>query len=422
MTAYTMLWLVVGISFALTLIRYIIKKPSNLFIAYLQDFIGVLFILSSFVKGVDPLGFSYKLDEYFEVFADVTKNVSWFSSLMEDFRHISLYLSIFMIVLEMLLGWMLIFGLWMKITSWLLLLLMLFFTFLTAFSLFTGRITDCGCFGDAIKLTNAETFWKDVALTLLILIIFFYQKKLMPLFPKAVNLLLIIGVAGSLFLPLYCYNYLPVIDFRPYKIGNNIREMMSIPPGAPRDSVVTNMIYKDKNSGAEAGYTMKDLPWQDSVWMANHEFVRQESKVVKEGFKPKITDFKIWNDDQPDITSEVLDNPDYNLWIVAYDINQTNREAFNKIAVLARECQQHNIKVIGLTSSSYSVTDALRHEANADFPFYYSDGVVLKTIIRANPGVVLLKGGTVIGKWHYHCTPTYEKLNKKYFKGNEKSK
>lgn len=415
MTASAMLWLVIGVSLALTLVRYFLKKQSNFFIAYLQDFIGVLFILSSFVKGVDPLGFSYKLDEYFEVFADMTKNIAWFSSLMEDFKHISLFLSVFMIVLEMLLGWMLIFGLRMKVTSWLLLLLMVFFTFLTAFSLITGRITDCGCFGDAIKLTNAETFWKDVALTLLVLVIFYYQKKITPLFPKVSSTLLMAGIAVSLLIPLYCYNYLPVIDFRPYKIGNNIREMMSIPPGAPRDSVVTEMIYKDKNSGEESGYTMKDLPWQDSVWMANHEFVRQENKMIREGYKPKITDFKIWSDDAPDVTSEILDNPDYNLWIVAYDITQTSQSSFNKIVTLANECEKHNVKIVGLTSSSYEIVDKFRHDVGAAFPFYYSDGTVLKTIVRANPGIVLLKGGTVIGKWHYHCTPTYEKLNKKYF-------
>src|SRR5258706_5897893 len=149
----------------------------KIFLRVVAILVGALFIFSGFVKAVDPLGFSYKLDEYFDVFADATKSLAWFSSLMIWFKTISLWLSVFMIVLEMALGWMLIFGIRMRLTTWLMLLLILFFTFLTGYAWYTGKITDCGCFGDAIKLTPSETFYKDIALTILIVLIFIYYKK-----------------------------------------------------------------------------------------------------------------------------------------------------------------------------------------------------------------------------------------------------
>jgi len=415
MNLYTFTIVVAVIALVITAVKYFFKRPDNLLLCYFQDFAGVLFIYSGFLKAVDPLGFSYKLEEYFEVFEEYTASAGFIASLMSYCHDHALILSVFMTMLEMSLGWNLIFGIWMKLTSWLMLLLILFFTFLTAFSWYTGKITDCGCFGDAIKLSNAETFYKNIVLTAIVLYIFLLHRKITPVFGKLwTNILLIIGVAGSLYLQIYCLRNLPLIDFRPYKIGNDIREEMSIPPGAPRDSIVTELIYKDKNTGEEKGFTMKDLPWQDSVWMANHEFARQENVVVKQGFKPKITDFKVWSDDSPDITTQILDTAGYKIWIIAYDLTKTDVRNFKNIVTLANECEKNNIQVIGLTSSSYETADHLRHELNATFPFYYCDGTVLKTMIRSNPGVMLLNQSKVISLWHYNNTPTFEQLKKKY--------
>src|SRR6185295_9155139 len=272
--------------------------------------VGAFFIFSGFVKAVDPLGFSYKLDEYFEVFADSTKEISWLSSFMIWFKSISLFLSVFMIVLEMALGWMLIFGIWMQLTSWLMLLLILFFTFLTGFSWSTGKITDCGCFGDAIHLSNAETFYKDVALTLLIILIFVYRKKITPLFPKTLsNIMMVIGLGASLFLPVYCLRHLPIIDFRPYKIGNNIREEMTLPPGSTPTIYKTVLTYKNKSTGEMKDYPSDNFPWNDSVWVANWEFVSTKNELIQQGDKPKITDFKVWDNENTDMTTAVLDEP-----------------------------------------------------------------------------------------------------------------
>jgi len=404
----------------------------KIFMRVLAILVGALFIFSGFVKGVDPLGFSYKLDEYFDVFADATKSIGWISALMIWFKSISLFLATFMIVLEMALGWMLIFGIRMRLTSWLMLLLILFFTFLTYYSWYTEKITDCGCFGDAIKLTPAETFYKDVVLTLLIVIIFIYHKEITPIFGKTgSDMMMVLGLGLSIYLPVYCLRHLPIIDFRPYKIGNNIREEMSLPPGSRADQYVSILNYKDKSNGQVGSYVMvtqgedqqpwfqergfKALPWQDSVWMSNHEFVDSKSELVEPGEKPKITDFKVWDDKNNDLTAAVLDDPkSYHFWVVAYDMNHANQQSFEKLNALAAASEKNNIQFVALTATPYSELDPIRHELNAAFPFYYADGTVLKTIVRANPGLVLLKGPVVVAMWHYNDLPTFDEVKKKY--------
>ena len=380
--------------------------------------VGILFIFSGFVKGVDPLGFSYKLDEYFDVFADSTKQIGWLSSLMIGFKSISLFLSVFMIVLEMALGWMLIFGIHMRLTSWLMLLLILFFTFLTGFSWYTGKITDCGCFGDAIHLTNAETFYKDVALTVLIVLIFFNYKKIIPVFPKTLsNVMMVIGLGASVFLPVYCLRHLPIIDFRAYKIGNNIREEMTLPPGATPTIYKTMLTYKNKSTDEMKDYPSDNFPWNDSVWVATWEFVSTKNELVQQGDKPKITDFKVWDNNNTDMTAAVLDEPaGYHFWVVAYDMDDANKKAFVKLNDLAKESDKNKIQFVALTATPYEQLDPIRHDLNAAFPFYYSDGTVLKTIIRANPGLVLLKGPVVKAMWHYNDLPTWDKVERKYLK------
>jgi uncharacterized membrane protein YphA (DoxX/SURF4 family) len=433
-TFYSVLAQIAGLALIITLLRYFLAKPSNILLCYLQNFIGVFFIYSGFVKAVDPLGFSYKLEEYFEVFAESAAGISWLISLLLWFKGLSLALSVFMTVLEMALGWMLIFGIFIRLTTWLMLLLILFFTFLTGYSWYTGKITDCGCFGDAIHFTNAETFWKDVALTVLILIIFFYRRKITPVFrPVGSNIMMVIGVAASIYLPVYCLRHLPIIDFRPYAIGNNIRKQMTLPPGVQPDQYVSILIYKDKTSGKEGKYVMisnnenqqpwfkdrglRPLPWQDSVWMANHEFVDSKSELVQAGEKPKITDFHVWDDNNTDMTAAVLDAPSgYHFWVVAYDMEKANAASFEKLNQLAVSSEKNNIPLVALTATPYQSLDPIRHELNAAFPFYYADATVLKTIVRSNPGLVLLKGPVVVDMWHYNDFPTFEEVSRRHLK------
>jgi uncharacterized membrane protein YphA (DoxX/SURF4 family) len=361
--------------------------------------VGLLFIFSGLIKANDPLGFSYKLDEYFEIFH------------MAFLNPFTVYMAMFICIFEIVLGVMVLLGSYMRAATWLLLLMIIFFTFLTGYSAISGKVTECGCFGDAIKLKPWESFWKDIVLTALILVLFFCRDRIKPLFDKRVNdALLGIATLATTAFTVYCYMYLPVKDFRPYRVGNDIRAQMTVPPDAPKDSVITTLVYKDKTSGQEQPYTMENLPWQDSVWMNNHEFVRQQLKVVREGAKPAITDFRVWDVNQKDITLKVLDSPGYKIWVVAYDLTKTNTKAFEKIVRLANDAEKNNISVYGLTASPYEVNDPFRHEVNAAFPFYYSDNTVLKTIVRSNPGIVLLDGSKVIGMWHHNATPDIEEV------------
>lgn len=373
-------------------------------ITFSRIFVGCLFIFSGFIKANDPLGFSYKLDEYFEIFH------------MPFLIPLTVYMAMGICVLEIALGVILLLGEFMEFTAWMLLGLIVFFTFLTGYSAVTGAVSDCGCFGDFLHLTPWTSFTKDIVLLVFILVIFIYRKRISPIFSLKWSWF---HVSMAVLIPtlftVICYNYLPVIDFRAYKIGNNLREQMTLAPGAKRDSMVLKLVYKDKTTNEEKGYLMNELPYTDSVWMANHEFVKQDKQIIVEGDKPKITDFKVWSEESPDITAEILDDPTYHLWIVSYDLTKADKGAFDKIVKLANDCDAHGVKTIALTSTDYEFTDPFRHEVNAAFPFYYCDGTVLKTMIRSNPGIMLMKGSTVRGMWHYHSTPSFENLNKKFF-------
>jgi hypothetical protein len=385
------------------------------------------------VKAVDPIGFSYKLDEYFEVFAEDTHRIGILSSFFLWLKNISVYLSMFFCVLEMILGFMLVFGIQMELTAWLLLLLIVFFTWLTGYSAFTGKVTDCGCFGDALHLTPWQSFNKDVVLLVLILVIFAFRHRIKPVFQRMTGtVILLLAIALFSYLTIYSYKHLPIIDFRAYKVGNNIREQMTLPPGKLPDQYVTILTYKDKATGKAADYVMitnpddqpqwlkeknlKALPWEDSVWMNGHEFVSSNSELMVKGESPKITDFQVWNNNNEDLTSQVLDEPGYHFWVIAYDMDHTDKNSYAKINELAMESEKNKIPFVGLTATPYEKLDSIRHELNAMFPFYYADGTVLKTIIRSNPGLVLLKGPTVLGQWHYNDIPSYEEISSKYFK------
>ena len=396
--------------------------------------VGLLFIVSGFVKVVDPLGFSYKLDEYFEVFAADTNSVPLIAHFFEWLKNLSLFLSMFFCVLEMALGVAWVFGIWMNLTSWLMLLMIVFFTWLTGYSALTGKVTDCGCFGDALKLTPWQTFSKDIVLLVLIIIVFAFRNSILPLFKKKVigYAIIILSVLGFSYLTIYCYRHLPIIDFRAYKVGNDIREQMTLPPGKTPTQYQTILTYNNRETGDVGDYAMiskeesespwfkerniRMLPWQDSLWLATNDFVKSDNIVKVKGDKPKITDFRVWDNDNVDLTSTVLDEPNYHFWVVAYDMECTNRFSFNKINELAAACEKNNYPFVALTATSYSLLDPIRHELGAAFPFYYADGTVLKTVIRSNPGLILLKGSKVLAMWHYNDIPSFETVRSEYMK------
>jgi len=371
--------------------------------------VGLLFIVSGFVKVIDPLGFSYKLDKYFVVFSDY-----FFSFFGSDFMmSLTLPFSVFFTVLEMVLGFALLIGVFRKLTTWLMLLLIIFFTFLTGFTAITGEVTDCGCFGDALKLTPWQSFYKDIVLTALILIIFFGKKHIEPIIrvPAIRHTVLGVFTVASFGLSIYCLAYLPIIDFRPYEIGAHMPTKMN-DGVAPEIEPV--LVYKNTETGEVKEFSSSNLPSSDGPW----EFKERRDKTLKEGKLPTIHDFSITGEDGKSYTDQFLNREGYLLVIIAHDISKTNKDAYEDLRKLAKKADDAGIKTIGLSSSSFSKIDDLRHEVQLPVTFYQTDGIQLKTMIRSNPGLMLWKEGTILGKWPDLSIPAFKTLKSKYNIGN----
>lgn len=379
----------------------------NKLLTFSRFFVGILFIFSGLIKANDPLGFGYKLQEYFEVF-----HIDFLSPIATG-------IAILLCTLEIVLGVFLILGFWGKKVSWGLLLLIIFFTLLTFVSAVFKVVASCGCFGDAIPLTPWQSFGKDLILLVFIVYIFVKRDLIQPLI-KRESTQKYIGFATtliSLLFGLLTYNLSPILDFLPYKVGAHIPSLMVIPPGEKPDEFQIMYHLKNKKTKEEKDMSDKDYLkteiWKDSNW----EIIGEPSKsLVKKGYDPKIKDLIITDASGTDYTKELLENPYYSLVIVAYDLKNTNLRAIgnlNAIAVTATE--QYNIRSVLLTSNSASDAEVFIKKNNLFAEVFYADAVPLKSMVRANPGVLLLKNGVIVNKWHYHNMPTFDELTKKYF-------
>ena len=344
--------------------------------------VGVLFIFSGFIKLNDPVGFSYKLQEYFsEPVLDIPVLIPF-----------ALIIAIVIVVFELVLGIMLLIGYARKFTSWSLLIMIIFFTFLTFYSAYFNKVTDCGCFGDAIPLTPWESFYKDVILFFLILIIFFNQKLINPIFnPKYHKWVIFVSFIASFAFCYYVLMHLPLFDFRPYKVGNNIPEKMKIPEGEQPEVTYSWKFMVDgeekivKNKGA--------YPQIDG------EFIGVETSQEGENLIPPIHDFVI-EGEEGDITQEVLAE-DKVLMIVAYNIRSTEPEGYKAVKSLSEEALDKGYRVIGLTASGDKLQNRLKKKYDLNFNFYQTDETALKTIVRSNPGFLTLEQGTITQKKHW---------------------
>ncbi len=380
------------------------KKNTLLFC---RIFVGALFIFSGLIKANDPLGFGYKLEEYFEVF-----HVRF----LDDF---ATAIAIFLCAAEMILGAALLLGIRSVQVAWGMLLLIVFFTFLTFYSAYFDVVRTCGCFGDAIPLTPWQSFSKDLVLLLMIVVIFLQKNAIHPVLSsaKSQNRALWVITILSFGAGLYTYNFLPVIDFLPYKVGNSIPGQMKTPPGAPLDVYETMYALKNKKTGETKSMNDKDYLktgiWKDETWEIVGDPV---SKLVKKGFEPKIRDLHISDAQGTDYTSEIIENPYYNLVIVAYDLGKSNVKALGDLnALTINAAENYNIRTVLLTSTSASTTEPFSKQHRLVMEPFYADPVPLKSMVRANPGLLLLKNGVVIQKWHFHRLPSYDELEENYF-------
>jgi uncharacterized membrane protein YphA (DoxX/SURF4 family) len=369
--------------------------------------VGLLFIFSGLIKANDPLGFSYKLEEYFEVF-----HITFLSNL-------AVGLAIFLCALEMLFGFVLLIGAYGKKVAWGLLLLIIFFTFLTFYSAAFKVVQTCGCFGDAIVLTPWQSFSKDLILLLLIVFIFIKRAYIQPLFTnaKAERRVIIIATIISFGIGFYTYNFLPVMDFLAYKVGANILDEMKTPPGAVPDEFELTYHLKNKKTNAVKDITDKEYIksniWKDSTWAIVGD---PQSRLLKKGFAPKIQDLKINDAQGNDYTKQLLSNPFYNVIIVAYDLDHASVPAIERLNALAITLtDNYNIRTVLLTSTVPRDAEAFGKAHKLVPEIFYADGVPLKSMVRSNPGILLMKYGVIVNKWHYHMVPSFDKLVKLYF-------
>ena len=355
---------------------------------------GAIFIFSGFVKGIDLQGSAIKFDDYFVAFG------------MDFLIPASFTLAIFLVSTEFIIGISLLFGFRTYWGTWGVLIFMSAFTPLTLILALFNPVSDCGCFGDAIVLTNWQTFWKNFVLMIMVLIIFYHRKKYKPVYPAITewSILVVIFVLFTGF-SLYNYRHLPMIDFRPYNTGTNIPEKMYIPADAPVDEYETILIY-EKN-GVRKEFDLDNYPWQDSTW----SFVEQKSILIKEGYKPPIHDFTISTQDGNGITDLVLSDEGYSFILVSSDLAKANKEALQKLDTLSLYCNQAGIKFYSLSSSIYSEIEQIKTSQQLSLDFYITDETTLKTIIRSNPGLLLLKEGVILAKWHYNDLPEIEELS-----------
>lgn len=413
--------------------------------------VGLLFIFSGLVKAVDPVGFSYKLTEYFEVFHNPPAQMEFWSWIhifpWEFFIDIALPISIFLVIFEIVLGVATLTGYKMKFTAWSLVLLILFFAALTFASAYYDIVKTCGCFGDAIALTPWQSFYKDCVLLFFVLIIFVnrnwieegevnkthYVMAVILLsflgwlsfgrlewgftffFPLGVlvvfyglnfigksNRAMIVNVLSTVVITaftLYCFFYLPAKDFRAYAVGKNIPEQMI---GVP-DSLAYTYILKNKATGKE-----EKFPQFPENYTEKYDYVNFETIVVKEGIPAKIQDFSISDAYGNDVTLDFLEGEGYQFLLIEYNLDESNKKVQAKANEFATKAQADGHVFVALTASPNSIAQKFKQDNGSTFDYYFSDGTVLKTIIRANPGLMVIKGGVVLGKWHYNAFPSYE--------------
>ncbi|MFN8238397.1 MAG: DoxX family protein [Chitinophagales bacterium] len=409
MDLITLIGLFAAIAFVMTILGKFLLKQQNIAINFLRYFVGVWFIFSGVVKAIDPTGTAIKMEEYFEIFEKYVPALTFLWKIMAEQ---ALAVSVFMIVLEIYLGIALILGTWKKSTIWLLVLLIAFFTFLTGFSAKTGKVTDCGCFGDFIKLAPVQSFYKDIFLTALILIILFGQKSIKEILPKKINktVLLLLTVAAIAFTFRNIY-YEPIKDFRPYLVGTSIPDCLKLPPNAKPYKYENTFIYKNKKSGEVKEF--KNSWPQD---MDNWTFVDRKDVMIQKGDDPKCKDFAIKDANGGDNSSSFFEEEEYIFFIIIPDLKKVSDKGMEKIKPIAAAAEKEGKYVYILTGSIISDVEAYEQKHNMHYEIYNADATPLKTIMRSNPGLLILKKGIIAGKFHYNELSTYEALKKNVLK------
>jgi uncharacterized membrane protein YphA (DoxX/SURF4 family) len=364
-------------------------------VAFCRLLIGVVFVFSGFVKAVDPMGFEIKISEYLAVWG------------MGAFGALSVVAAFVLIAIEFALGVAMLLGVYRRYVSLLALAMMLVMTPLTLYLAVFNPVTDCGCFGDALVISNWETFFKNVVLLGASVFTVVHHRKISSCYTVKVRWFV------PLFAGVYClafsywnYNHLPLIDFRPYKVGVNIPEQMRIPEGAPDDEYRYTFVYEKE--GVKQAFAIDDYPADDSSWT----FVESRMDLIKKGYTPPIPSFVIFDKEGNEAAGLILEQRGDLLLLLAARLENASDERIDEISNLYDYALEHGIPFYCVTGSSGAAIDTWAEQTGAEYPFLASDEVLLKTFIRSNPGLVWMKDGTILKKWHHNDLPEEAEIDR----------
>ena len=367
------------------------QKIMKIFVEFLRILVGAVFTFSGFVKAIDPVGSAYKIQDYFIAFG------------LTELFPLALPGAIFMVSAELILGILLLLGIYRNIAIVFIALFMIFFTPLTLWVALNNPVADCGCFGDAFTITNWQSFSKNVVLLLSSVFLLFKSDLITPVFSKKITkFVAIFVVLFSVLFTLYNLHREPVLDFRPYSIGSNIPEQMRIDPA---DAAVFRTILIYSRNGVKQEFTEDDFPWDDPEW----EFVEARTQVVRAGARPAVDSFMLellhhdettgaWVVDG-NVTDLILSDSNYSFLMIAYSLERMSTRRLNHFKEIHRYAQQHGYSFYLLTGSPLNVIGEWESRHRTGFRIAIGDKRVLHTVVRSNPGLVLLREGTVVNKW-----------------------
>ena len=356
--------------------------------------LGATFVFSGFVKAIDPIGTQYKLQDYISAVG--------MGGIVPDI--VTLLASVALSALEFSLGVFVLFAIRRHLVSKILVAFMAVMTLITVWIALFNPVKDCGCFGEALRLTNVQTLLKNIVLLAASVVVAWRPLRMYRFLSRSTQWIAInYTILFVLLLSAHCLYHLPLIDFRPYHIGMNIKNGMEIPAGAPQPEFETTFILQ--KNGVKKEFTLDNYP--DSSW----QFVDSKTVQTKEGYVPPIHDFSIQKADGDDITDSVLSAKGYIFLLVSPHLEQADDSNFGDIDLLYEYCQERKIPFYCLTASTKKDIDHWADITGAEYPFCFTDETTLKTIIRSNPGLLLLKDGTIIRKWSHNDLPSSSSLN-----------
>ena len=363
------------------------KKALHITGSIARTLLALTFLFSGFVKAVDPLGTVYKIQDYLH---------EGFGGIFQWAIPAAGVAAVCLIALEWLLGIAMLLNVRTQWTSWITLLFYCIMTPLTLYIAIANPVSDCGCFGDALVITNWQTFWKNIILLLLSICLVICRKAIPELFSWWMEIIIALAALGSVAgIMGYSYTHLPQIDFRPYKVGNHIPTLMEIPDDAEVDQYEITLIYA--KDGKEQTFTLENYPKGDPEWT----FVDQKSVLIKKGYVPPIHDFEIETLEGDYITQDILESEEPVALVVMYDLSKTDTTQLEKLMHMIHEYP----RVYFLTASGEEEIFAFAEELGWDeettySTFCFTDPITLKTIVRANPGVIVVQNGTIIDKYN----------------------